>query len=328
MNMPTVLPPAEKPAESRNASEKTDDVKKKPAGPADSENFSELLYMLSLTGNNVSVPGVEGPTSFPSKLKQAAELNKDILTSGPVPLFRQINAGDEDRLGQGAETESKDDNISFSGAKASMSLNGDSDAYKGLLDLNSFQDDFNKHLEQMPETTVDTMPEIIPNLVTDVASVNSNEVTLQPIHTNGPDLVSHLSDKIIDLYHIGGNSAKISLQPEELGHLHIDLSVIKDSINAIITVEDKSVKGIIDANIDTLVEQLRRSGLNVDQVTVNIAPSNFDGNISGGWSGRNSRNMFNDDIFVVSHVNDENVLSHMDETLLYAGSAVGLSIFV
>src|SRR4030067_528303 len=393
MNMPSVMPPAEKPADSRHTSGKDDTAKMGDSVVEDNGIFSELLLMLSSSsGNNKVMPQNDESLFLSSRLNQSGELqNTQLLQFESVPLVRHTQSHNEY-------------------SREEMVIT-DTDAYKGSFDMDLFRHDLIKHLDNLPETTVDTMPEIIPHLVPEVTKENSNESALSNIHTDRTDIVSDfserlvdlyqdmlvgqyqsensgeqntpllqfesvplvrhaqshnedsreervindmsedylfspgsdvslpptgdtdaykvsdLSERLVDLYHIGGRSAKIRLQPEELGNLHIDISVVNDSINAIVTVEENSVKGIIEGNIDMLVEQLRRAGLDIDQFTVNIASSHYDENIAGGWSDRNGREMFNDNIFSPQPVNEDTVLSYNDAKLLSAGAAGGTHVF-
>ena len=310
MDMLSVMPSSEKPADSINTSGKSDAVNRDDSVAEDNGIFSELLLMLSSSsGNNKVMPQNDGSIFLSSRPNQSGELQMaQLLEFESVPLVRHAQSYNEDSREERVIT--------------------DTDAYKGSFDMNSFRDDFIKHLENVPETKVDAMPEIIPNLVPEVTRENSNKSEPTHIYTSRPDIVSDLSERLVDLYHIGGRSAKIRLQPEELGNLHIDISVVNDSINAIVTVEENSVKGIIEGNIDMLVEQLRRAGLDIDQFTVNIASSHYDENIAGGWSDRNGREMFNDNIFTPQPVYEDTVLSDSDAKLLYAGAMGGISIFV
>jgi len=355
MNMASVMPQAEKPADLINTSGKSDAVNRDDSVAEDNGIFSELLLMLSSSsGNNKAMPQNGGSMSLSSGPNQSGELqNAPLLKCETFPLARHAQTHNEDSGEQKAQllrfesdslvrhiqthnedsreeriiTDMTDDYIHSPGADISLPAFGDTDSYKGSFDMDSFRDDFNKHLENVPETTVDAMPEIIPNLVPEVTKENSNESPPPHIYTNRTDIVSDLSERLADLYHIGGRSAKIRLQPEELGNLHIDISVVNDSINAIVTVEENSVKSIIEGNIDMLVEQLRRAGLDIDQFTVNIASSYYDGNIAGGWSDGNSEEMSNDNIFTPQPVYEDTVLSDSDAKLLYAGMAGGISIF-
>ena len=260
--------------------------------------------------------------------ENSGEQNTQLLQFESVPLVRHAQSHNEDSREERVIIDMSEDYLFSPGSDVSLPATGDTDAYKGSFDMNSFRDDFTKHLDNVPETTVDAMPEIMPNLVPEVTKNNSNESATTQIYSSRPDIVSDLSERLVDLYHIGGRSAKIRLQPEELGNLHIDISVVNDSINAIVTVEENSVKGIIDGNIDKLVEQLRRAGLEIDQFTVNISSSHYDEQIAGGWSDRNGRELFNDHIFSPRPVNEDTVLPEHDAKLLSAGAAGGISIFV
>ena len=397
MDMLSVMPSSEKPADSINTSGKPDAAKSDDSVDEDNGIFSELLLMLSSSsGNNKVMPQNDESLFLSSRLNQSGELqNTQLLQFESVPLVRHTQSHNEDsreemvitdtdaykgsfdmdlfrhdlikhldnlpettvdtmpeiiphtqllqfesvplvRHAQSHNEDSREERVIIDmsedylfspGSDVSLPATGDTDAYKGSFDMNSFRDDFTKHLDNLPATTVDAMPEIIPNLVPEVTKKNSNESAPTHIYTSRPDIVSDLSERLVDLYHIGGRSAKIRLQPEELGNLHIDISVVNDSINAIVTVEENSVKSIIEGNIDMLVEQLRRAGLDIDQFTVNIASSHYDENIAGGWSDRNGREMFNDNIFTPQPVYEDTVLSDSDAKLLYAGMAGGISIF-
>src|SRR4030065_179404 len=323
MDMLSVMPSSEKPADSINTSGKPDAAKSDDSVDEDNGIFSELLLMLSSSsGNNKVMPQNDESLFLSSRLNQSGELqNTQLLQFESVPLVRHTQSHNEDSREEMVITDMSEDYLFSPGSDVSLPATGDTDAYKGSFDMNSFRDDFTKHLDNLPATTVDAMPEIIPNLVPEVTKKNSNESAPTHIYTSRPDIVSDLSERLVDLYHIGGRSAKIRLQPEELGNLHIDISVVNDSINAIVTVEENSVKGIIEGNIDMLVEQLRRAGLDIDQFTVNISSSHYDENIAGGWSDRNGREMFNDNIFSPQPVNEDTVLSYNDAKLLSAGAA-------
>src|SRR4030067_1268157 len=157
MNMPSVMPPAEKPADSRHTSGKDDTAKMGDSVVEDYGIFSELLLMLSSSsGNNKVMPQNDGSIFLSSRPNQSGELQMaQLLEFESVPLVRHAQSYNEDSREERVIT--------------------DTEAYKGSFDMNSFSDDFIKHLENVPETKVDAMPEIIPNLVPEVTRKNSNE---------------------------------------------------------------------------------------------------------------------------------------------------------
>ncbi|MBI5894324.1 MAG: flagellar hook-length control protein FliK [Deltaproteobacteria bacterium] len=69
----------------------------------------------------------------------------------------------------------------------------------------------------------------------------------------------------------GGGRMKISLYPESLGHIRIDVSVNNDGIvNARMVTENSQVKDVIDNNIARLKDSLLQQGLKIDQFSVSV----------------------------------------------------------
>ncbi len=328
MDMPSVMPRAEKPDESRHTSGKVNAAKRHESDVVDNEMFSELLLMVSASGNNKAMSQMEGPI-LSSGLNHSSELLKAQGSQfESVPLVRHSNSHNEESEEERVLTDMADGYFHSPGAEISLPATGDSGAYKGAHDREAFRDDFNRHIEQCHDLAADVMPEIIPNLAPEITTGNSNEVTRTHMNVSRPDIMSQLSDRLVDLYHIGGHSAKIRLQPDELGHLHIDLSVVDDSIKAIVTVEEGSVKDIIEANMDMLVEELKGAGLSVDQFTVNIKSPYDDSSMAGGWSDGNSGRMFKDNILISVPAYEDTVMFDNPANGIYANSGGGISIFV
>lgn len=349
MNMQSVMPAPEKPADSRHTSDKTNTAKKNEASVEDNEMFSQLLLMLSASGNNKAMSQTDGPMSLSSSLNHAGDLQKAPLAqSDPVPLVRHLQFGELQKAqlsrletvplaGHLHYHELKEDdgtihdpaygNHHSPGMEIPLPAIDSTEAHQGSSDMKSFMENFNKHMEQGPDMTADVMPEISANFVREITGGNSNDTLRPHFHTGRPDMVSQLSETLVDLYHIGGHSAKIRLQPEELGHLHIDISVVDDRIKAIVTVEENSIKDILETNINMLFDKLKGSGLNIDQFTVNISSSYHHDNMTGGWSDGRGREMFHDNSFIPPSVHDDTVLHDSGSRVMYAGTG-GLSIFV
>ena len=83
-------------------------------------------------------------------------------------------------------------------------------------------------------------------------------------------IIQQLSQRLIHASHIGAHTVKIRLKPEELGELQMDISVIDKSIKAVITVENFSVKEIIEANLGRLEDALKNHGFKIEQFTVDM----------------------------------------------------------
>ena len=328
MNMPFVMPAAHKTADSGHAAAKSDAVKRNESRVEDNEMFSELLFILSSARNDMAMPQSEENVTLSTGLNHVNDFQKGQLTQfDSVSLVRHLHDHNEHGEDDGTIKDPADINIHSSGMEIPLPAMDDTESYKGSHDMESFRENFNKHMEPAPDMTADVTPEIISNLVREVTGGNGNEAVQPAVHTGRSEIISQLSEKLADMYHIGGHSARIRLQPEELGHLNIDISVVNDSIKAIVTVEENSVKDILETNIDMLVKELKGSGLNIDQFTVRISSSFHDGNMTGGWSDRNRREMFSDKTFSQPPVYDDITLHDSMNRNIYAGSG-GISIFV
>ena len=317
MNMPFVMPAAHKTADSGQTAAKSGAVKRNESRVEDNEIFSELLLILSSARNDMAMPLTEENAALSTGLIQVNDFQKGQLTQYHNKLVED----------DGMIKDPADINIHSSGIEIPLSVMNDTEYYKGSHDMESFRENLNKHMEPAPDMTADITPEIFPNLALEVAGGNGGEAMQPAVHSGRSEILSQLSEKLADMYHIGGHSARIRLQPEELGHLNIDISVVNDSIKAIVTVEENSVKDLLEANIDLLVKELKGSGLNIDQFTVRISSSFYDGNLTGGWSDRNRREMFSDETFSQPPVYDDITLHDSMNRNIYAGSG-GISIFV
>jgi flagellar hook-length control protein FliK len=89
-------------------------------------------------------------------------------------------------------------------------------------------------------------------------------------HSTQDDIIQQLSQRLVHASHIGAHTVKIRLKPEELGELQMDITVIDKSIKAVITVENYSVKEIIEANLGRLEDALKNHGFKIEQFTVDM----------------------------------------------------------
>ena len=171
----------------------------------------------------------------------------------------------EDAGNKGDKTAGMSDSLRM---EINLPLSGDSETYGGFLNADSFKEDFSSQLDNKPEINPDIRTEIMPNPANDAVNGSSTEIDQTQKYIEHSDIVSQLSETLVDLYHIGGHTAKIRLYPEELGNLHIDINVVDDSIKAVVTVEGIGVKDMLEKNLDILIDGLKDSGLNIDQFTV------------------------------------------------------------
>lgn len=79
----------------------------------------------------------------------------------------------------------------------------------------------------------------------------------------------------------GGGRMKISLYPESLGHIRLDVSVNNDGIvNARMVTENPQVKEVIDNNLARLRDSLLQQGLKIDQFSVSVDQHKGQNNLS------------------------------------------------
>ncbi|MEK6537541.1 MAG: flagellar hook-length control protein FliK [Nitrospirota bacterium] len=327
MNIPSAMPVAEKPISSKHASDRSNVGNKSESKSDDNGIFSSLLLMLSGSGNNMpmQVTGSVSQKSQLSHFESAPVLNhsqpvRDTSLKGSVPS----PALKEDAGNKIDKTAGMSDSLRM---EINMPLSGDSEAYGGFLNSDSFKEDFSSQLDNKAEINTDIRTEIMPNPANDAVNGSSTEIDQTQKYIEHSDIVSQLSETLVDLYHIGGHTAKIRLYPEELGNLHIDINVVDDSIKAVVTVEDIGVKDMLEKNLDILIEELKDSGLNIDQFTVNISSSSDGDNMLGGWSDTNRREMFDDRTLVTPTEDDNSVLYDSDDMVMNAGMGE-ISIFV
>lgn len=324
MNIPSAMPVAEKPISSKHASDRSNVGNKGELKGDDNGIFSSLLLMLSGLGNNM-------PMQDTGSVSQKSQISH--FESAPVLDHSYGHrAVKEDAGNKGDKTAGMSDSLRM---EINLPLSGDSEAYGGFLNADSFKENFSSQLDNKAEINAEINPdirtEIMPNPANDAVNGSSTEIGQTPKYIERSDIVSQLSETLVDLYHIGGHTAKIRLYPEELGHLHIDINVADDSIKAVVTVEDIGVKDILEKNLDMLIEGLKDSGLNIDQFTVNILSSSYGDNMLGGWSDTNRREMFDDRTLVTPlvtpTVDDNSVLYDSDDMVMNAGRGE-ISIFV
>ncbi|MCC7202989.1 MAG: flagellar hook-length control protein FliK [Nitrospirae bacterium] len=308
---------AEKPADTGRTSDRTNAVRRNKSGVDNSEMFSALLLMLSAQGDNNVIPKDEGLGSLSAGLNHDSESqDADVLQSELTPLTAQLRDAklqkthllQSDSLSPGnllrTHNERSDDDRTDNGLK-------DENGYSPVTDIPMFAMDgpesfmdapymkllreaSGKQSDNAADTSTDVKPEIIPNMHMENPGGNVKAAAHSSSHNLRTGVLTQLADKLADMYFIGGHSARIRLQPEELGNMHIDISVADDGIKAIVTVEEKLVKDMLESNLDTLVDELKKSGLNIDQFTVNVSYSGYDGSMPGWFSDRGRRDLSDD----------------------------------
>ena len=86
---------------------------------------------------------------------------------------------------------------------------------------------------------------------------------------------------------------RLQLKPEHLGELEIKIATNNGVVSAAFLAESKTVKGLIEAGLPHLKQQLMQQGLNIQDVSVEVGGGNShgrqsytgsaDSNLSGAW---------------------------------------------
>ncbi|HUU51254.1 MAG TPA: flagellar hook-length control protein FliK [Nitrospinota bacterium] len=93
--------------------------------------------------------------------------------------------------------------------------------------------------------------------------------------TNKSLFDNQILDQIIDkvkkpIFKNGINEIKLSLKPEFLGELKIEISVEKNVFKADITVENHFIKDVLDGNLEKLKQALHTHGLEIREFSVSV----------------------------------------------------------
>lgn len=100
------------------------------------------------------------------------------------------------------------------------------------------------------------------------------------IHSGSKSIQNHrldstVLDQIIDkmkkpVFNLGKNEMKLSLKPEFLGEVKMDISIEKNVFRADVTVDNSMVKDILDGNLDKLKQSLESQGLQMEKFSVSV----------------------------------------------------------
>lgn len=87
---------------------------------------------------------------------------------------------------------------------------------------------------------------------------------------NSESILDQVSQKVSADINVGKSEITMSLRPESLGKVEINLVSEKGIISAEITAENSDVKEVLTKEIDTLKQKLADQNINLDKVTVKI----------------------------------------------------------
>lgn len=118
-----------------------------------------------------------------------------------------------------------------------------------------------------------------------VQNTNTQNVQTAPKELNINDILNQLSSKFEQLK--DGQSTKITmtLRPNDLGRITIELIQSQNGISTNIIAQNSQVKELLDKNIDALKHQLASQGVNVQNVQIKTVEQNSQANLNNNFNG-------------------------------------------
>lgn len=95
-------------------------------------------------------------------------------------------------------------------------------------------------------------------------------------------LVRQVSTKIAVIFKNNVSSAKLTLNPPELGKLRVEITIENSKVKAVIATENVLVKEILEANLPLLKQSLQEQGLNVTDLNIIFSDASGDGDKASG----------------------------------------------
>lgn len=199
------------------------------------------------------------------------------VPSGESPMSRGFTKGDENPDRALAP--------SIDGQRTNTAEHIFSDKVQSMMET-----DFKLPVDTIPDSIVNPQIENLDNnkllnenglLVTAVkgtpVNTDSNNISTQPVYryADQGNLIQYMSQQIIHASNVGTHTAKIRLRPAELGDLRLDISVADKNVKALIVVENEEIKKMVESSFNSLRDELKNQGLNVEQFSVEIQKDDF-----------------------------------------------------
>lgn len=109
-------------------------------------------------------------------------------------------------------------------------------------------------------------------------------------YMNTQDIIDQIADYVKIHQSEGMSEMEISLNPESLGHIRLQVASREGVITAAITTENEAVRQALMVQAMTLKEELNEQGLKVEAVEVTVASHEFERDMKDG--GEEARNLF------------------------------------
>lgn len=108
------------------------------------------------------------------------------------------------------------------------------------------------------------------------------------------DIINQIGEYVKIHQSEGLSEMEISLNPESLGNIHLQVASREGIITAVITTQNEAVREALMVQAMTLKEELNQQGLKVEAVDVTVASHEFERNMENG--GEEARNLFEQQI--------------------------------
>lgn len=142
----------------------------------------------------------------------------------------------------------------------------------------------NFHQESSPLVNQMYHPE---NITTD--GIRQPELSFTSyVDTN--DIINQIGEYVKIHQSEGLSEMEISLNPESLGNIHLQVASREGVITAVITTQNEAVREALMVQAMTLKEDLNQQGLKVEAVDVTVASHEFERNMENG--GEEAKNLF------------------------------------
>lgn len=232
-----------------------------------------MSMLQSEAGVGQDVVKVKGKGGLTVETGQAPALSKTVLT------------GDSSTVGQFAVLQKQEDQKTVNPVPAQVNayLNGDKTG-EGKTYTKS-EAGVSEKRDKAAAGSTDTAAEKIVTAFNHSQVVSSASPNVEPkplatpveVHRAVPenvlkpeDLVAQITGKMKSDFKGNGGEVRMSLHPESLGHLKIEITVDSNVVKASIMAENAAVKSTIESNISMLKTSLEGQGLKVDQLSVGV----------------------------------------------------------
>lgn len=113
-------------------------------------------------------------------------------------------------------------------------------------------------------------------------------------HVDTENIIRQIADYVRIHNTEGISEMELSLNPESLGRIHLQVASREGAITATITAQNETVREALMLQAVVLKEQLNEQGLKVDAVEVTIASHEFERNMENG--GGEAKNLFEEQV--------------------------------